>query len=137
MINLETFFESSGKPVILCVDDESIVLSSLKEQLSAIVQGVRVEIAESGEEGLEVFAELIEEGRQVPVVVSDQMMPGMRGEEFLESIYLLSPDTLNVLLTGQATVDAVGTAVNRANLYRYIGKPWDEPDLQVTIREAL
>jgi class 3 adenylate cyclase len=122
---------------ILCVDDERIVLRGLKEQLRRHMRELRVETAESGDEALEVFRELRERERQVPLVISDQLMPGMRGEEFLAQIHELEPETLNVLLTGQANADAVGAAVNRANLYRYIGKPWSEDDLVMTVREAL
>ncbi|SMP16511.1 response regulator [Shimia sagamensis] len=124
-------------PTILCVDDEKIILTSLQEQLRNNLQGVAIEIAESGEEGLEVLQELIDGNVPVPLVISDQLMPGMRGEEFLEKTHAMLPDALNVLLTGQATADSVGEAVNRANLYRYIGKPWSEDDLILTIKEAL
>ena len=71
------------------------------------------------------------------VVVSDQLMPGMRGEELLAAVHEREREMLNVLFTGQATADAVGAAVNRARLYRYIGKPWPEHDLALTVREAL
>jgi class 3 adenylate cyclase/CheY-like chemotaxis protein len=122
---------------ILCVDDERIILSGLKEQLRRGLEGVTIETAETGDEGLEVFRELRAEGTHVPLVISDQLMPGMRGEELLAAVHAIDPDTLNVLLTGQATADAVGAAVNKARLYRYIGKPWTEHDLVTTSREAL
>ena len=122
---------------ILCVDDERIILTSLKEQLRNALGDVSVETAESGEEGLEVIQELQETGALLPLVISDQLMPGMRGEEFLEAVHALAPDTLKVLLTGQATAEAVGAVVNRAGLYRYIGKPWSEDDLVLTVRQAV
>lgn len=124
-------------PVIICVDDERIILTGLKEQLRNNLDGVQIETAESGEEGLEVFQEFLDAGESVPIVISDQLMPGMRGEAFLEAVHSLSPETLNILLTGQATADSVGAAVNKARLYRYISKPWIEDDLVMTIREAL
>ena len=126
-----------GSAAILCVDDERIILSSLQEQLRYNFPKLTIEVAESGEEALEVLGEMLETSTQVPIVISDQLMPGMRGEELLEMVHGLSPNTLNVLLTGQATADSVGAAVNRANLYRYIGKPWAENDLVLTVREAL
>ncbi len=114
------------------------MLHGLKDQLRRCFgDEVVVETAESGDEGLQVFDDLRAEGAQVPVVLSDQLMPGMKGEEFLASIHERDPRTLNILLTGQATVDAVGHAVNRARLYRYIAKPWTEADLTLTVREAL
>lgn len=126
------------RPTILCVDDEAMVLQSLRNQLRrGFDRDVDIEIAESGEEGLEVLAELAEDGVPVPVVVSDQLMPGMRGEAFLAEVHRRDPRILTVLLTGQATADAVGAAVNEARLYRYIGKPWDEGDLLLTLRSAM
>ena len=123
---------------VLCVDDERIVLNGLKDQLRRhFSDAALIETAESGEEGLQVFDELREEGTEVPVVISDQLMPGMKGEAFLASIHERAPSTLSILLTGQATVQAVGEAVNRARLYRYLSKPWAETDLVMTVTEAL
>lgn len=123
---------------ILCVDDERIILNGLRDQLQRhFGDSVSIEIAESGDEGLEVFNELHSNGESVPVVISDQLMPGMKGEVFLETIHGINDRTLSILLTGQATAAAVGAAVNRASLYRFVGKPWIEEDLIMTVREAL
>ncbi len=123
---------------VLCVDDERIIVTSLGTQLRRrLPSDVRIETAETGEEGLEALDELLEDGVEVPLVISDQMMPGMRGEQFLAEVHRRLPDTLTVLLTGQATAEAVGAAVNTARLYRFIGKPWTEEDLVITAREAL
>ncbi len=126
------------KAVILCVDDEKIVLVSLKQQLKRkFERKYTLETAESGEEALEIVEELTAGNIDIPVVVSDHIMPGMKGDELLKRIHALSPKTLNILLTGQANADAVGYAVNYANLYRYIAKPWDQTDLNLTIAEAI
>ena len=123
---------------VLCVDDESVVLRSLRDQLRrAFPTGVLVEMAESGEEGLEVVEELAAAGQELALVISDQLMPGMRGEVFLAQVHARQPKALKVLLTGQATADAVGRAVNEARLYRYIAKPWEEQDLSLTVQGAL
>jgi len=127
-----------SKAVILCVDDERLVLTALKAQLRRHFGDMAlVETADSGDEGLQVFEELVEEGVDLPVVISDQLMPGMKGEEFLARVHARASSTLTILLTGQATVEAVGDAVNRAGLYRYLGKPWSEADLVQTVREAI
>jgi len=69
------------KPVILCVDDEISVLESLKQELEfSLGQFYTFEIAESAEEGLEILDELMGQGRDIPVVISDQLMPGMKGD---------------------------------------------------------
>jgi len=126
------------KAVILCVDDEKIILTSLKEQLRRNFHAEYfIETVESGEEALEVVEELLEDTVALPVVISDHIMPGMKGDELLKRIHLRAPGTLKILLTGQANADAVGNAVNNANLYRYISKPWEETDLILTVSKAL
>lgn len=127
----------SQKIAFICVDDERNIIDVLRDQLRRHFLSVHVEIAESGEEGLEIFQELKDEGYDVPVVISDQLMPGMRGEEFLAKLSALDATTKTIMLTGQASADAVGNAVNNANLYRYIAKPWVEEDLVQTAQTAL
>lgn len=123
---------------ILCVDDERMILTGIKAQLRGqFERQVAIEVAESGEEGLEVLEELVEDGVDVPVVISDQLMPGMKGEEFLAAVHQRNPRIRTILLTGQATAEAVGAAVNTARLYRFLSKPWTEADLLMTVREAI
>jgi class 3 adenylate cyclase len=127
-----------GKPTILCIDDEEVVRTSLKEQLKREFGGeYRVETAESGEAALELLGELEDPAASVPLVIADQIMPGIKGDEVLIEIHRRLPRTLKVLLTGHASVESVGNAVNQANLYRYIAKPWARDDLNLTVREAL
>lgn len=126
------------KVVILCVDDEQIVLVSLRQQLKRRFERKYIlETAESGEEALEIVEKLLTDKADIPVVISDHIMPGMKGDELLKQIHELSPRTLKILLTGQANADAVGYAVNYANLYRYIAKPWDQTDLNLTVAKAV
>lgn len=125
---------------IICVDDEAIVLKSLKEQLRrnlVTLEDFVIEVAETGDEALEVIEELHEQEIQVALIISDQIMPGIKGDDLLIQIHQAYPEILKILLTGQAKAEAVGRAVNQANLYRYIAKPWDETDLCLTVTEAL
>ena len=127
-----------SKPAIVCVDDERIILIALETQLyHHLGSDYDIELAESGEEALEIFAELQADGVEIPLIISDQIMPGMKGDELLIKIHAQYPKTLKILLTGQASAEAVGNAVNAANLYRYIAKPWDAADLCLTVTEAL
>ncbi|NJR64515.1 MAG: response regulator [Leptolyngbyaceae cyanobacterium CRU_2_3] len=126
------------KLAIVCIDDEDMVLESLKEQLKRpFGKDYYIEVAESSEDALEILEELQADNIEVALIISDQIMPGMKGDELLIQVHSRYPKTLKVLLTGQASVEAVGNAVNRANLYRYIAKPWDETDLFLTVTEAL
>jgi signal transduction histidine kinase len=123
---------------ILCVDDEPVILESLKEQLKRhLPQNYELESAESGEEALEVIAELHQDGLAVALVISDQIMSGLQGDELLIELHQNYPQMLKIMLTGQADVQSVGNVVNQASLYRYISKPWDETDLILTVQEAL
>ena len=73
----------------------------------------------------------------IPLVISDYIMPNMNGDEFLKRIYHRSPQTMKILLTGQATIEGVANSINYARLYRYIPKPWEKTDLQMAITEAV
>jgi class 3 adenylate cyclase/FixJ family two-component response regulator len=126
------------KQVIICVDDEKTVLKSLKTELKdALGNAYRIEIAEGGEDALELIAELMEDEYEIPLIISDYVMPDMKGDELLRRVHQLSPKTLKVMLTGQATIEAVGNAIKNAKLYRYIGKPWQTEDLKLTVTEAV
>ncbi|MCG8366123.1 MAG: response regulator, partial [Pseudanabaenales cyanobacterium] len=127
-----------GKGTIVCVDDQRLVLISLRDQLTRLLAGdFDIELAESGEEALELFAELEQAQVEIPLVICDQLMPKMSGDELLTRIHRKYPKTLKILLTGQVSLKAVVNAINSANLYRYIAKPWDETDFNLTVREAL
>lgn len=126
-----------NKPIILCVDDEKIILDSLEEQiLSRLGKEFSCELAEGGEEALEIIQDIIADKGDIAVVISDQLMPGMTGDEFLIKAHVLLPNTPKILLTGQAGLDAVKNAINKARLYRYVNKPWEENDLMLTVEEA-
>lgn len=123
---------------ILCVDDEPTILDSLKIELgNAFGNEHLIELAQGGEEALEAIEELLEDDYEVAIVISDYIMPDMKGDELLKRIYELSPKTLKIMLTGQADLTAVANAINYAKLYRYIAKPWHPEDLNMTVSEAL
>ena len=126
------------KLVIICVDDELILLESIRDELrDAFGQDYLIEIAESGEMALELIHELLQEGYEIPIVISDYIMPDMKGDELLRQIHERLPNTLKVMLTGQANVEAVSNAIKYAKLYRYISKPWQQEDLKLTVSEAI
>ena len=126
------------RQVILCIDDEVIVLDALKEQLQqSFGKEIIIEIAEDAEEAIEIFEELLSEDMEFPIIIADFIMPGMKGDELLTMFHQKSPLTKKIMLTGQASLEGVSNAVNRANLYRYISKPWDKDDLLLTIKEAI
>jgi PAS domain S-box-containing protein len=127
-----------NQPVIICVDDEKTILDSLKIELeTAFGDEYLIELAQDGEEALEVVSELLEDKYEIAVVVSDYIMPDMKGDELLKLVHEISPKTLKIMLTGQADLEAVGNAIKYAKLYRYIAKPWHTQDLSLTVKEAV
>ncbi|MCF8229589.1 MAG: hybrid sensor histidine kinase/response regulator [Bacteroidales bacterium] len=126
-----------NRPVILCVDDETIITDALKDQLQhSFGEEFEIETSDSGGDALELFEELLQDNREVPVVIADYIMPGIKGDELLISIHNKDSITRNILLTGQANLEGITNAVNKADLYRFIQKPWDLDDLTLTIKEA-
>ena len=127
-----------GKKAILCVDDESMILDSLKEQIEKrLGDDFIYETAENAEEGLEVIEELVADETEVLIIVSDWLMPGIKGDEFLIEVHKRFPKIVNVMLTGQAQEDAIINAKENANLHACLYKPWAEDDLINTIKSGL
>ncbi|MEN8217932.1 MAG: SpoIIE family protein phosphatase [Pseudomonadota bacterium] len=123
---------------IICVDDEPAVLDSLDMEIkSAVGLDYIIEMAENGDDALEICEELLESGTEIALVISDYIMPGLKGDELLKRVHILSPKTLTIMLSGQAELEVIGNAIKYANLYRYIAKPWQTEDFRLTITKAL
>jgi len=126
------------REVIVCVDDEEGVLRVLRAQLGArFGHECQIATARSGDEAVALFDELTREGERIALVIADQIMPGMKGVELLEIVDRRMPATTKILLTGQAGLDAVIEAINRAHLNHYIGKPWDETAMLLAVETLL
>ncbi|MCS6820831.1 MAG: hybrid sensor histidine kinase/response regulator [Microscillaceae bacterium] len=124
--------------VLLCVDDDTILLESLYMELSQEFGTEHsIELANNGKEALDLVKKLMQEGHLIAVVICDYLMPDMRGDEVLHQVHKLSPQTRNIMLTGHSNFEGVANAINHANLYRYITKPWQPSDLKLTVREAI
>ena len=90
------------KGVLLCVDDEIIVLTALKDQLRrAFGSDFHIDVAESAEEALELLDELALDGHTLLVIVSDWLMPGMKGDEFLIKAHERFPSVVKIMLSGR------------------------------------
>ncbi len=114
------------KGYILCIDDEQSVLDTLREQLMAYFSETHEVItASSGEEALEFIHTVNGEGEVIELIITDQVMPGLKGDEFLKEAHKLLPDTMKILLTGQAGLDSAIKAINYGGLNRYYEKPWN------------
>lgn len=118
------------KPLVLCVDDEKSILSSLRRVFLDEPWDLR--FAESGPEGLA----LIEE-HGADVVLSDYRMPGMNGVEFLKKVKEIHPDCVRVVLSGYADVGTILSALNEGEIYRFVNKPWNDTELLESVHKAL
>ncbi len=115
---------------ILLLDDEPNILAALKRVL--MDEPYEILDADSGEKGLELL-----QSKPCKVVISDERMPGMGGAEFLSRVKDSYPETVRILLTGYASIDAAMKAVNDGEIYRFFMKPWDDTDLRMAIRSAI
>jgi response regulator RpfG family c-di-GMP phosphodiesterase len=118
-------------PRILCVDDEPLILDSLRDTLHRTFD---VTTATSGAEGLEALREAPD---QFAIVLSDMRMPVMPGYAFLREAREIAPDATRLLLTGYADIDAAIAAVNDGQLFRFLTKPCSPPDLLANCEAAL
>ena len=117
------------RQTLLIVDDEVDVLESLRHQFH---RTYRVLTSPSGAEAIELL-----ENNDVEVILSDQRMPGMSGDVLLRKARELKPDTIRMLFTGYADIQAVINAVNEGHIFRYILKPWDSAELEGIIRQGI
>lgn len=126
------------KGVLLCVDDEIIVLTALKDQLRrAFGSDFHIDVAESAEEALELLDELALDGHTLLVIVSDWLMPGMKGDEFLIKAHERFPSVVKIMLSGQAESAAVDRARREAGLHDFLAKPWNAEALVESITQGL
>ena len=127
-----------SKCVILCVDDEQMVLKSLESQLiHEFGNQYHIELAEGGAEALELLDEMEEDEYRALVIISDWLMPEMRGDEFLIKAHQKFPQVVKLMLTGQADEEAVERTRNEANLFKLLDKPWSASDLIDAIKLGL
>lgn len=126
------------KPYILCVDDDKSILMSLKAQLNHYLgDQFQFEFAECAEEGWEVIDDLMANGDRIAVIISDWIMPRIKGDEFLISVHEKYPDIVKLMLTGHAEEDAIVRATKQANLAACLNKPWDIEELIDIIQSNL
>jgi response regulator RpfG family c-di-GMP phosphodiesterase len=115
---------------ILLVDDEENILNSIRRNLRGQYE---LFTALSGREGLE----LLQREKRIQLVVSDYMMPGMNGVDFLSKVKEILPSTIRIMLTGQADYESVISVINEGNIFRFLSKPCPSELLRKNIDDAL
>lgn len=120
--------DGSARGQLLIIDDEEEILKALRRQFR---RDYDIHLALNADEGLKIMAET-----PIHVIISDQRMPGMNGDEFFGKVKSQYPDATRLLLTGYADIQAVIAAINDGNIFRYVTKPWDPVELDTIVREA-
>lgn len=118
------------KPKMLIVDDELHMLESLSQLFDYEFQ---VLTASEGQMALS----LLQHHPDVAIVISDQRMPGMKGVELLKHVKQIAPNSMRILLTGYADLDAVLDSVNVGEVFRYVRKPWVAETLKSIVALAM
>tara|TARA_R110002072_G_scaffold119555_3_gene252465 strand:- start:21379 stop:23163 length:1785 start_codon:yes stop_codon:yes gene_type:complete len=116
---------------ILIVDDEANILRSMKRQMHNLYD---IDTAHGGEEALYL---ILNENKTYSVVISDMNMPAMNGLELLKAFKIHSPDTIRIMLTGNADQDTATNAVNQGEVFRFLTKPCSKEDIIEVIELAL
>ncbi|MEP6501797.1 MAG: HD domain-containing phosphohydrolase [Betaproteobacteria bacterium] len=115
---------------VLCVDDEPNVLAALNRALRGA--GFCVMSAQSGAQAIAMLEQI-----PVDLVISDMRMPNMDGAALLEQVRLRWPQIVRILLTGHADSESTIAAINRAQVLRYLCKPWTEHELLSAVQQGL
>lgn len=121
---------TNAQPTVVIVDDEEMVLTSIK----ALLQ-LETEFRVQGFTDPQEAARFLENG-PVDVVVSDYLMPRMNGIQLLGRVKQLQPEASRVLLTGHADKQSAIQAINEVGLFQYLEKPWDNDQLMLVIRSG-
>lgn len=126
------------KGAILCVDDEPIILLSLVQELKRTFGGeLEYEQAMNAEAALKTIEDLEAEGVRVILIISDWLMPGIKGDEFLRIVHERYPGIRAIMITGNASADDRAGFGRLESLVAVFTKPWDRAKLAEAIRGVL
>jgi putative nucleotidyltransferase with HDIG domain len=115
---------------ILFVDDEQNILNAMKRLF--MEDDMKILTATSGDEALDILKK-----NDIAAIISDNLMPGMNGIEFLLKAKALSPDAVRIMLTGCNDIQSAINAINRGEVYKFITKPWNNDEIRNVVFEAV
>jgi DNA-binding NtrC family response regulator len=114
-----------GRDAIVCVDDEAIILMSIGMELRRFFKGrFRVETSSSAEDALVLVDSLYGEGFRVILILTDWLMPGIKGDELISIVKRKHPDTRCILVSGQVDEDSLSKSKVGMLLDAFVRKPW-------------
>lgn len=127
-----------GNSAILCVDDEAIILLSMKHELKSHFRDrFRFETATGAEEALRLLKSLEADGTKVMLVITDWLMPGMKGDEFLLEIHRRYPDLPSIMVTGHADPSSIERVLKETNTRTILQKPWRNEELIAAVNACV
>ncbi|MCZ8156561.1 MAG: response regulator [Leptospira sp.] len=123
---------------ILFVDDEQIILMSLKSQIKKhFGNEYRYETAQNTEEAWSILEELVEDGIEILIIISDWMMPNQRGDEFFREVHKTHPQIKKIIISGHIDENSLNQLKADVNLHSFLNKPWSESDLIKKVEDAI
>lgn len=127
------------KIYIMVVEDEPEVLDSIVRDIAHFEEFFPIEMADTAEEAREIMRSLLDDGKEIGLILCDHVLPGDNGVELLVEMQNHSDtaETKKVLITGQAGLQETVRAVNEADLKHYIAKPWQKDELVKIVRDLL
>jgi two-component system, probable response regulator PhcQ len=115
---------------ILLVDDSPNVLKALQRAFRGEDYGIYT--ANSAREALEVL-----KNENIDLLISDENMPEVPGTELLRHVRVQYPHIVRIMLTGMLDLELAKEAINKGEVYKFFNKPWDDFELQISVRYAL
>ncbi len=119
-----------GRPIVLCVDDDPVLLQAIVRSLRAV--DAELVATTDPKAALEMVC-----SRDIAVLVSDHEMPLMTGVELATAARRLRPDTVRILLTGRQTFETALQGINECEVFRYINKPFETKVLRKAVSDAI
>lgn len=123
--------ETNAQPSVMIVDDEEMVITSLRALLQLETEYTVAAFTSAKEAARHLETQTVE------VVVTDYLMPGMNGLELLACAKKRQPETSRVLLTGHADKQSAIQAINDVGLFQYLEKPWDNAQFLLVVQSAI
>ena len=114
---------------VLFVDDEPDIVATLYRYFRRDYRCLR---ATSGEQAIEIL-----DSQPIDLLLCDQRMPEVTGDQVLAHAYKVQPDSIRILLTGYADFESLVKSVNNGQMYRYVAKPWDVDELKMTLKQGI
>lgn len=115
---------------VIVIDDEQGILNAVKRLL--MPEGYQIETFSNPFEALQRFTKT-----RFDIVISDYRMPKIDGIALLISFKEVRPEAMRIILSGNTDMEAVVDAINNAEIYRFIAKPWDDYEFRITIAKAV